>query len=379
MTIAAPGGEVPVIGIVGNEGAYGRWLTRFCREQLGLRVIGSDPASAESLTPRQLVLQSDVLVFSVPIRATVRVIDTYVHAAAGAEAGKLWLDLTSIKQAPVEAMLRSRAEVVGLHPMAAPPKIECLKGRSLAVCAARLARWRPWVEHLLERLQADCIEIDPQVHDRAMALVQGLVHATHMGQAALLRELAPEIGGLATLLALRTVGLDLDLTVTGRLLAGNPSIYEDIQFDNPHVLPMLQRLCLALTRLRDEVARGDEAARSAMREGFLQETATWFGPSELAARSHAFERMGYLQADLRSRRFLSVYLPEDRPGSLRRVLEVFERLGVNLESIHSSRNADGELHFRFGLDRLPITLETLRDAVESAGMARIVDAGDAMS
>ena len=81
-------------------------------------------------------------------------------------------------------------------------------------------------------------------------------------------------------------------------------------------------------------------------------------------------------ADLQGRRYLSVYLPQDRPGSLRALLEVFERLGVNLGSIHSSRTPDGELHFRIGLDRLPVSLALLRAEVEDAGIGRVLEARD---
>lgn len=377
MTVAAgPSGASPVVGIVGSQGAFGRWLARFLRDRMGLRVIGRDPNGDTALSPRELASQADVLVFSTPIRHAVAIIDDYVDAAAGDESGRLWLDLTSIKQQPVEAMLRSRAEVVGLHPMTAPPKIDTLRGRTMAVCRARLDRWQPWLDALLAALQADCVEIEPLAHDRAMALVQGLVHASHMAQATVLRELAPGAGGLPALHALRTIGHDLDLTVTGRILSGNPAIYEDIQFGNPHVLPMLGRLSDAVALLRAQVADGSDDARSLVRDEFLRRPASWFGNDELVARSHGFERMGYLQADLQGARFLSVYLPQDRPGSLRALLEVFERLGVNLESIHSSRTPDGELHFRIGLDALPVPLATLRDAVESEGIGRVVDASD---
>ena len=128
--------------------------------------------------------------------------------------------------------------------------------------------------------------------------------------------------------------------------------------------------------MRDAVARGDEAARATLRQRFLAEPAAWFGAEALAARSHGFERMGYLQADLDAARFLSVYLPEDRPGSLRALLAVFERLGVNLASIHSSRTPEGELHFRIGLDRLPVSLALLRAEVEDAGIGRVLEARD---
>lgn len=375
MTVAVgPRGTPPVVGIVGSRGAFGRWLARFLRERMDARVIGRDPAGDTALAPRDLALQADVLVFCTPIRHAAAIIDEYTAVSAGDEAGKLWLDLTSIKQQPVAAMLRSRAEVVGLHPMTAPPKIDTLRGSTMAVCRARLDRWAPWLDALLAALQADCVEIEPVAHDRAMALVQGLVHATHMAQAAVLRELAPAAGGLPALHAVRTIGHDLDLTVTARILAGNPAIYEDIQFGNPHVLPMLGHLSDAVALLRAQVADGSEDARAALRDRFLRVPAAWFGAGELAARSHGFEGMGYLQADLQGARYLGVYLPQDRPGSLRALLEVFERIGVNLESIHSSRTPEGELHFRIGLDALPVPLATLRDAVESDGIGRVVAA-----
>ena len=374
--LPGPDGKAPLVGIVGHAGAYGRWLARFLERRMGLQVRGSDIADPGSPTPAELARQVDVLVFSVPIRRTVAVIESCIAHADGGEAGALWLDLTSIKQAPVAAMLGSRAEVAGLHPMAAPPKIGTLEGRTLAVCRARVARWGPWLDALLAALRADCVEIAPAAHDRAMALVQGLVHASHLAQADVLRRCAAEAGGMPALRALRTVGHELDLTVTGRILAGNPAIYEDIQFGNPDVLPVLERLADATTALRDAVARGDEAARTTLRQRFLAEPAAWFGAEALAARSHGFERMGYLQADLDAARFLSVYLPEDRPGSLRALLAVFERLGVNLASIHSSRTPEGELHFRIGLDRLPVSLALLRAEVEDAGIGRVLEARD---
>ncbi|HWS78039.1 MAG TPA: prephenate dehydrogenase [Thermomonas sp.] len=366
----------PVVAIVGSAGAYGRWLARFLRERMGLVVIGHDPAEDATLAPRTLLERADVVVFSTPIGQTPSIIEAFIAVADGIEAGQLWLDLTSTKQAPVEAMLRSRAEVAGLHPMTAPPKIATLEGHTMAVCRARVDRWQPWLDALLSALQADCVEIDPQAHDRAMALVQGLVHAAHMAQAKVLRELADAAGGLRGLHALRTTGHQLDLVVTGRILSGNPAIYTGIQFDNPHVPGVLARLAEAISELRDAVADGGDEARARVGEHFLRAPAAWFGADALAARSHDFERMGYLQADLQDPRAISVYLPEDRPGSLRALLGVFERLGVNLASIHSSRTADGELHFRIGLDPLPVPLAALCATIEDAGIGRVLDARD---
>ena len=109
------------------------------------RIEVRDPADAGSDPPARLIEEADVLVFAAPIRQTPALISRYAQMSAGRERGRLWLDITSLKQAPVAAMLESQAEVVGLHPMTAPLKTPTLKGRVVVVCEARLDAWRPWL------------------------------------------------------------------------------------------------------------------------------------------------------------------------------------------------------------------------------------------
>ncbi len=338
----------PVVGIVGSAGAYGRWLRGFLEQRLGLQVLGHDPADPASDSPETLVARAQVLVFSAPIRHTPALIADYVALAAGREAGCLWLDVTSVKSAPVAAMLASQAEVVGLHPMTAPPKAPTLKGRVMVVCEARLSRWQPWVQQLCSALEAECVRATPAHHDQVMALVQAMVHATHLAQAGVLREYAPMLGALPALLPYRSASFELDTAIIARILSLNPAIYEDIQFGNPHVAPMLDQLLQQLQRLRDQVGQGDETARAAFREQTLLENRQAMGDAVLAEGNYTFERVGYLLADLTERNAISVHLPEDRPGSLRELLHVFERHKVSLASIHSSRTQAGEVHFRLG-------------------------------
>ncbi len=340
----------PVIGIVGSEGAYGRWLRAFFQDAMGLAVIGRDPAAADCLSERELVERADVLIFAAPIRHTAQLIDDYVAIADGCEGGKLWLDVTSIKQAPVEAMLRSRAEVVGLHPMTAPPKAPTLKGRILVVCQARLSHWRGWLARFLTASQAQCVHATPQHHDRVMALVQAMVHASHLAQGGVLAEQARELGDLAALLPFRSPSFDMDSAIVARILASNPAIYEDIQFGNPYAPTVLKQLAEKLTRLGALVDAGGEAARQAFRDEFLHVPRQALGELAISEGNYRFERLGYLLADLTETRSLSVHLPENQPGSLREMLYVFERHGINLASLHSSRTATGQVHFRIGFD-----------------------------
>ena len=365
--------DSPTIGIVGSAGAYGRWLRVLLETRMGLHVLGHDPADAASDAPEMLLERADVLLFAAPIRATAALIDDYVRRSAGREAGRLWLDITSIKQAPVEAMLRSRAEVAGLHPMTAPPKAPTLKGRVVVVCEARLQAWTPWLSSLLSALECECVRTTPAHHDRVMALVQAMVHAGHLAQAGVLQEFAPELGPLSSLMPYRSASFELDAAMVARILSMNPAIYEDIQFGNPHVADALARLVARLSQLLALVRRGDDAARAEFRALFAAQRDA-IGAAALAEGNHTFERVGYLLADLNEPRYMSVYLPLDRPGSLRALLHVFERHGVNLASIHSSRTPAGELHFRIGL--LPGgeagALDAAAAEIDGSGIGRVI-------
>jgi prephenate dehydrogenase len=181
-----------------------------------------------------------------------------------------------------------------------------------------------------------------------MALVQAMVHATHLAQAGVLREYAPLLGALPTLMPYRSASFELDTAIIARILSMNPVIYEDIQFGNPHVAPMLERLLGQLQQLHQQVLQGDDAARADFRHQLLRVNREHQGEAQLAEGNYTFERVGYLLADLTERNAISVHLPEDRPGSLRELLHVFERHGVSLASIHSSRTPGGEVHFRMG-------------------------------
>ena len=92
--------------------------------------------------------------------------------------------------------------------------------------------------------------------------------------------------------------------------------------------------------------------------GSLDETATGYG----------------LLADLAGREAISVHLPEDRPGSLRALLHVFERHGISLSSIHSSRTPEGDVHFRIGFDADvdAAVLARAAEEIDASGLGRVL-------
>lgn len=365
----------PVIGIIGSAGAYGRWLSRFFYERMGLETLGIDPADPQSVSKEELIRRCDVLIFSAPIRSTVEVIRDYIRVADGKEIGQLWLDVTSIKAAPVAAMLESKAEVVGLHPMTAPPKAPTLRGRTLVVCEARLDSWREWLGKLRKELDAQYFDATPERHDQVMALVQAMVHASHLAQAGVLREYAPTLGDLSALLPFRTAAFEMDAAVLSRILSMNPAVYEDIQFVNPYSAPVIDALLAQLSALRAQLARGDETARADFREHFFARNRAALGEKALADGNYGYERVSYLLADFNDPVTLGIRLTLEKPGALRDLLHVFEDHGIDIASLHSSRTPTGVVHFRFGFNS-GVDVHALNEAiaeVERSGLGTRMD------
>lgn len=364
----------PRVGILGSGGAYGRWLEAFFRQRMGLEVIGSDPAVPGSPSARALRDRCDVLVFAVPIRHTAGIIRALAADMTERAVPPLWLDITSIKQAPVEAMLAAPVEVLGLHPMTAPPRSPTLKGRVMVVCEGRLAHWRGFADQLLAALEAQCVHCAPDQHDQIMARVQALAHASTLALASVLAEDAAPLAPPAALLPFRSPIFELANAMMTRILSSNPAIYEDIQFGSAAVAPLLERLAERTGELASLVGEGGEAGRHAFRERFLQRSRLAFGDTPLAEGNAGFERLAYLLADLAEPRCLSIHLPEDQPGALRRVLEVFERCAISVESIHSSRTPQGEVQFRIGFSREQNDpdIRAAAGRLEAEGLARVL-------
>lgn len=286
MGPVAPAAEHPRVGIVGSAGRYGRWFASFlATHRLAGEVRGHDPADPDAWAADRLAAWSDVLVFCVPMAATVAVVENFARFAPAHAPAQLWMDLTSIKAAPMAAMAAAGGEVLGLHPMCAPPPGTDLHGQRLVVCEGRLQRWRPWTEALLAATAADCLNLDPQEHDHRAALVQGLGHAAHLAQ---LLGLARSGLPLDELRACATPTFELDLAIGMRLLAGDPALYAGLLAMTPASRAAIAALRAACDELL-ALAEGDEAvARLGDRIAALR---PWAGGAGIGAGEQA-----YLQA-----------------------------------------------------------------------------------
>ena len=247
-------------GIIGGTGKMGRL---FCPvfERAGYETFVSGRSTA--LTNGELAETCDIVVVSVPIRDTVRVIG---EIAPVMRSDQLLCDFTSLKTGPVAAMLRSKAEVIGLHPMFGPT-VSSINNQTIVVCPARAgdATLRTLMS-VFTREGAVCTVTTPEEHDRMMAVVQGLTHFVTICMADSIRRLGVDIQKTE---AFTSPVYQIELALVGRLLSQDPALYADILEQNPYVPEVIAACRAAAGDLAEIVTSG---APDAFAEFFSRDT-----------------------------------------------------------------------------------------------------------
>lgn len=236
-------------GIIGGTGQMGRFFAGVF-EATGWEVIVS--GTKTSLTNQDVAEMADLVMVSVPIRATVGVIR---EVAGLLTEEQVFCDLTSLKVEPVRAMLSSRAEVIGLHPMFGP-NTASLRGQTIVATPARCGK--ETLEGLLSifRDQGAAITLStPEDHDRMMAVIQGLTHFGTLAKAEAIRRTGADVA--ETLLFTSPV-YRIEMGLVGRLLAQDAGLYGDMLQMNPAVPEVLAQFEEAVRTLREIVESGDD-------------------------------------------------------------------------------------------------------------------------
>ena len=177
------------ISIIGGKGRMGAALTSFFQSK-GMNVLIADKRT--KLSNVDAAKKGDVVIVAVPIDRTEQVIESIaMHVRPSA----LLMDVTSIKEAPVHAMLKSRASVIGLHPMCNETTFG--PGQTVLYCPARPGRWGKWFRDTFEKRGGfRLIKTMPHVHDERMAVVQSLIHFTEFALGETLHHLDVKIEDL---------------------------------------------------------------------------------------------------------------------------------------------------------------------------------------
>ena len=239
-----------LIGIIGGFGGMGS-LFRGVFERAGIEVICSGINTFYS--NRYLAAKCDIVIVSVPIHETIKVIE---EIAPIMNKNQLLCDFTSIKTAPVEAMLKSEAQVMGLHPMFGP-SVASIKGQTIVASPVRCRDSdKKLLFDIFENEGASVCIMTPQEHDRVMGIVQGLVHFATLSVAEAVRntlESAKSSGDsltLDTVISVMSPVYRIEMGLIGRILGQDAGLYGDILKMNPAVVPVIEEMSSAVSRLK---------------------------------------------------------------------------------------------------------------------------------
>lgn len=215
----------PIIGIVGGTGKMGTLFVKFFRKN-GFKVLISSRKTV--LTNIELAKKSDIVIVSVPLAITIEIIN---EIAPFVKKDALFTDFSAVKQAPVKAMLKSKASVVGMHPVFGP-MVKSFNNQTVVLCPARGRKWFLWLKNLLVKSGFRVKVSTPKEHDTMMAVIQGLTHFTTISLGYALKSLKVDIKKSLEFLS---PSYKLIIDTTGRILAQDPEVYTDISFYNEYI------------------------------------------------------------------------------------------------------------------------------------------------
>lgn len=252
------------VAVIGGLGRMGALVARLFGD-LGHRVLVADLGT--ELRPVDAAAVADVVVVSVPIDATESVIrEVGPHVREDA----LLMDVTSIKEAPIAAMLASTtSSVVGTHPMFGP-NVHSLQGQRVVVCRARGDGWAEWVAAMLRARGLTVQETTPAQHDRMMAVVQVLTHFQTQVLGLTLARLGTP---LDETLRFTSPAYLMELYVTARHFDQSPDLYGPIEMRNPATAHVTAAFGAAAAEVADILGSGDRERFRAL----FDEVRTFFG------------------------------------------------------------------------------------------------------
>ena len=257
--------EARTVAVIGGHGRLGAVMVRMFGD-LGHQVIVADVDTP--LGAGDAASVADVVIVSVPIDATddvIRVVGPRVREDA------LLMDVTSIKEAPVAAMLEAtRASVVGTHPMFGP-NVHSLQGQRVVVCRARGEAWGNWAVRMFQARGLSVQETSPAHHDRMMAVVQVL---THFQTQVLGLTLARLGTSLEDTLRFTSPAYLMELYVTARHFDQSPDLYGPIEMRNPATGQVTSAFGAAAAEVAGILAAADRDRFRAL----FEEVREFFGP-----------------------------------------------------------------------------------------------------
>ncbi len=262
--------------IIGGNGQMGRFFASlFKKSGYRIAILGENDWNRA----QTLCADIDLCMVSVPIDQTTPVIEKIAPYLSDKT---ILADLTSIKQAPLAAMLKAHTgPVIGLHPIFGPTT-GTLDKQIMVICPGRDDDNCQWLVDQLSFWDAVIVTASAKEHDEVMEIVQALRHFATFCFGRFMYEKQIE---LERTLEFSSPIYRLELGMVGRLFAQNAGLYSEIIFASSKRRQLLKDFITSMNTHMDLLETND---KNQFNEKF-NEIAKWFGPfSEQAMRESTF-------------------------------------------------------------------------------------------
>jgi chorismate mutase/prephenate dehydrogenase len=236
----------------------GRWLTRFLSAQ-GFVTGSLDKAGPKDLSEwsTRALPTAELVVCSTPPATTAQLYREWVKKPPTG----VVVDIASIKAPllePIRALQQAGGRVASIHPMFGP-SVSLLRDADVVICDTGDAEATAAVEKLFEPTTAHLVRLPLEQHDRIMADLLSLAHATAIAFALALPDAAHPV---------RSTTFQALESLAGAVVRESPDVYYEIQAMNPESPAALERLRGALDRIVATVTARDAAGfRALLAEG----------------------------------------------------------------------------------------------------------------
>ena len=242
--------EPRTVAVIGGEGRMGKLLIDLFID-IGHTVMSADIGTP--VTPEEAAATADVVILSVPIEKTIEVIR---HLGPRVRREAVLMDVTSLKQEPMEAMLAStEASVVGTHPLFGP-SVHSVQGQRVVMVRGRGDAWFEWARTMLRARGLNVVESTAAEHDKWMSIVQVL---SHFGSEVMGKTLHSLGVSVEESLNFTSPPYLVDLLMVARHFSQSAALYAPIQTMNPATPEVTRAFVAAAEELRAQVVSGDRA------------------------------------------------------------------------------------------------------------------------
>lgn len=236
--------------VVGGAGRMGRWMGNFLGAQ-GYTTGALDPAAPpdEEAWAREALPSAELVVCATTPATTAKL---YAEWALRPPTGVV-VDIASIKTPLIDSIRNLQGaggRVASIHPMFGPSAV-LLRGTDVVICDTGDADATALMEMLFRPTTVNLVHLPLEDHDRVMADLLSLAHASAIAFALALP---------TTEHPTRSTTFQALESLAAAVVRESPGVYYEIQDGNPHSLQALERLRHALDRIVAAIAAKDAGA-----------------------------------------------------------------------------------------------------------------------